>query len=143
MRPEELQMLELAIPRDVFDKMLNQAADEAPMEACGILAGRCGRVGKLYKMKNSEHRCDHFMMEPKEQFAVAQDIRAASLEMLAVYHSHPATPARLSAEDIRLALTPEILYVIISLGGPGGPVVKGFALENGRIAEVPLRILEE
>jgi proteasome lid subunit RPN8/RPN11 len=33
-------MLELAIPRDIFDKMLKQAADEAPMEACGILAGK-------------------------------------------------------------------------------------------------------
>ncbi len=136
-------MLKLEIPNNVFDEMVEQARAEAPIEACGILAGCDGRVEKLYKMTNVEHRRDHFMMAPAEQFAAVKDIRSASLDIVAVYHSHPETPARPSAEDIRLALTPGMIYVIVSLMGNNGPVMKGFQIEDGSINEVPVKIVED
>jgi proteasome lid subunit RPN8/RPN11 len=82
-------------------------------------------------------------MEPREQFAVVKDIRSASLEILAIYHSHPATPARPSTEDIRLALTPDVIYVIVSLQDTHAPVVKGFLIEECNIATVTVEIVEE
>jgi len=136
-------MLKLEIPEYIFKDMLKQARAEAPIEACGILAGGDGRVEKLYKMKNAEQRRDHFMMEPAEQFAAAKDIRSACLGMLAIYHSHPETPARPSAEDIRFALTPGMTYVILSLLGNNGPVIKGFQIEDGSINEVNVTIVED
>ena len=39
-------MLKLEIPSDIFERMLEQARAEAPIEACGILAGSDGRVEK-------------------------------------------------------------------------------------------------
>ena len=136
-------MLKLEIPNYIFDDMLEQARTEAPIEACGILAGGDGQVEKFYKMTNVEHRRDHFMMAPAEQFAAVKDIRSASLDVLAVYHSHPETPARPSVEDIRLALTPGMIYVIISLHGNNGPVMKAFQIEDGSINEVPVKIVED
>jgi proteasome lid subunit RPN8/RPN11 len=62
--------------------------------------------------------------------------------MLAIYHSHPETPARPSAEDIRLALTPNVVYVIVSLQNNNGSVVKGFHIAGTNVIEVPIRILE-
>jgi len=123
--------------------MLEQAKAEAPIEACGILAGTDGKVEKLYKMTNANGSSDHFMMEPKEQFAVVKNIRASALEMLAIYHSHPATPARPSVEDIRLALTPGVTYVIVSLQDVKRPDAKGFLIQNGDVREVPVRIPRE
>lgn len=136
-------MLKLEIPEYIFKDMLEQAREEAPIEACGILAGDNGRVEKLYKMRNTEQRRDHFMMSPEEQFAVAKDIRSVSLEMLAIYHSHPETPARPSAEDVRFAITPGIIYVILSLMDNNDPVVKGFQIEDGSTNEVPVTIVED
>jgi proteasome lid subunit RPN8/RPN11 len=133
--------MKLEIRNNVFEEMVKQARAEAPIEACGILAG--GRVEKLYKMKNAEQRRDHFMMAPAEQFAAVKDIRSASLEMLAIYHSHPETPARPSAEDVRLALMPGMIYVIVSLMGNNGPVVKGFQIEDSSINEVSVKIVED
>ncbi|MHC4149619.1 MAG: M67 family metallopeptidase [Planctomycetota bacterium] len=130
----------LVIPKAIFDQMIEQAKTEAPIEACGILAGRDKRVEKLYEMTNADNSNDHFMMEPTEQFAVLKDIRSAGLEMQAIYHSHPATQARPSAEDIRLALTPEVTYVILSLQPPKKPDVKGFAIEDSVVTPVPVRI---
>jgi len=136
-------MLKLEIPKEIFERMLEQAKAEAPIEACGILAGSNGRVEKLYKLTNADKSSDHFMMEPKEQFAVVKNIRASGLEMLAIYHSHPATPARPSAEDIRLALTTDVTYVIVSLQDVKRPDVKGFLIQNGDVREVQVRIPRE
>lgn len=123
--------------------MVEQAKAEAPIESCGILAGSGDRVEKLYQMRNSDQSSDHFMMEPEQQFAVVKDIRSASLEMLAIYHSHPATPARPSTEDIRLALTPDVIYVIVSLQDAQTPVVKGFLIDEHNVTSVNVEIVEE
>jgi len=136
-------MLKLNIPTHIFEQMTEQARTEAPIEACGILAGTNGRVEKLYKMTNAERRGDHFMMEPREQFAVVRDIRSSSLELLAIYHSHPETPARPSAEDIRLALTPNAVYVILSLQNGNAPALKGFRVDNGTVINVPVEISQK
>ncbi len=137
-------MLKLEIPTYIFEDMLEQAKAEAPIECCGILAGSGGKVEKLYKMTNAELRSDHFMMAPEQQFEAVKDIRSSSLDMLAIYHSHPETPARPSAEDIRLALTPGVVYLIVSLHGPnGGPAVKGFQIEDGNVTEVPVEVLKK
>ena len=136
-------MFNLEIPNIIFEQMIAQVKAEAPIEACGILAGNDNRVEKLYKMTNADNRSDHFMMEPTEQFKVVKDIRGSGLEMLAIYHSHPQTPARPSAEDNRLALTPDVTHIIVSLQNGDHPTVKGFLLENGSVAEVPVKIVEQ
>ncbi|MDP6636502.1 MAG: M67 family metallopeptidase [Phycisphaerae bacterium] len=134
-------MSTLEIPNEIYAQMLEQARQEAPVEACGMLAGVEGRVSKLYRMTNADAAHDHFMMTPEEQFAVVKDIRAEGLVMLAIYHSHPASPARLSQEDIRLALTPGVMYVIVSLVEEP-PVVKGFLIDNDSVTEVPVTVEE-
>ncbi len=136
-------MLKLEIPKHIFEDMLEQAKAEAPVECCGILAGRHGRAEKLYKMANTEGRRDHYLMEPEQQFGAVKDMRSSSLDMLAIYHSHPETPARPSVEDIRLALTPNVVYVILSLLGNNGPAVKGFQIDDGAVTAVPVRIMKD
>jgi proteasome lid subunit RPN8/RPN11 len=135
-------MLRLKIPNDIYEQMIEQAKDEAPIEACGMLAGRDTAVERIYRMTNTEAREDHYTMEPKEQFAAVKDMRAAGLNMLAIYHSHPATAARPSAEDVRLAFTSDIAYVIISLREAGAPFARGFVVENGQASDIRLDILE-
>jgi proteasome lid subunit RPN8/RPN11 len=143
-------MNKLEIPNTIYQEMVAQSRAHAPIEACGILAGSNGKVEKLYKMTNVDKSNTHFMMEPEEQFATIKDIRSAGLEMLAIYHSHPETPARPSAEDIRLALTPNVTYVILSLQSTNGATIKGFHIPapsetkgaGTDITEVPIRILE-
>lgn len=134
-------MLKLEIPNDIFERIVEQAKAEAPIEACGILAGSDGRVERLYTMTNADRSRTHCMMEPREQFAVVKDIRAAGLKMLAIYHSHPETPARPSAEDVRLALTPDVIYVIVSLRNAADPAIKGFLINEGAITTVPVEVL--
>ncbi len=135
-------MAEMEIPQTIFDQLVAQAKAEAPLEACGILAGRNGAVEKFYPMTNVNHSSVYYMMAPREQFDVVKDIRAAGRKMLAIYHSHPETPARPSAEDKRLAYTPGVIYLILSLQNAADPVLKGFHIEDGVVTETPVEINE-
>ena len=133
-------MSALVIPGSIYQELLNQARRQAPIEACGILGGRGDRVEVFHPMTNTDHGADHFLMEPAEQFKVIKSLRAAGQRVLAIHHSHPASPSRPSAEDIRLALTPDVLYTILSLQGPANPVLKAFAICEGVVTEHPLAI---
>jgi proteasome lid subunit RPN8/RPN11 len=79
-------------------------------------------------------------MDPVEQFATVRDCRAQGLAIKAVYHSHPETPARPSAEDIKLAYDPSLSYVIISLAEPV-PTIKSFIIKNGAVQQEPLETI--
>ncbi|MCP4604708.1 MAG: hypothetical protein GY847_30005 [Proteobacteria bacterium] len=119
----------LTILKTVFDQMITHAKQDLPIEACGYLAGKDGIVQKHYELTNMDASGIHFTFKPEEQFDALRDMRSFSFKPLAVYHSHPATPARPSGEDIKLAVDPSISYVIISLAGEH-PETKAFRIEN-------------
>jgi len=80
-------------------------------------------------------------MIPEDQFAAVKDMRAKRIKMLAIWHSHPATPARMSQRDLRLAYTADVVYVILSLATPAKPDIHGFVVNNGHLEETEVRIL--
>ena len=121
----------LRIPQAIYDTIIDHAREGFPLEVCGILGGLDGEVSVQFPMANVDASSEHFTLDPKEQFRVIKELRARKLEMVAVYHSHPASPARPSVEDIRLALTPDISHVIVSLVEPDTPVLKSFRITNG------------
>jgi [CysO sulfur-carrier protein]-S-L-cysteine hydrolase len=125
----------------VYEGIIAHARKEAPLEACGYLAAAGGIVCRHYELTNIDRAAEHYTMDPAEQFAAVREMRQQGLVMAAVYHSHPCTPARPSAEDIRLAYDPAVSYVIVSLREVE-PAVKAFRIEKGLVAAEPLAILE-
>lgn len=130
----------IQIPQAIHDDLINHAKEGFPLEVCGILGGSGDAVSAIYRMTNTDASNEHFMMEPKEQFAVIKDLRAKGLAMLAIYHSHPETPARPSQEDIKLALTPEVSYLIISLADADIPVINSYKISSGNVEFEPIAI---
>lgn len=120
--------------------MYAHAQRELPFEACGYLAMKDGIVVKCYELYNVDQSPEHYGMDPKEQFATVKAIREEGLQVAAVYHSHPETPARPSEEDIRLAYDPNISHVIVSLA-EGDPYAKSFLIKKGEVT--PEEILVE
>lgn len=131
----------IKIPSSVHDDLIAHAREGFPLEVCGILGGTGETVSAGYRMTNTDASNEHFMMEPREQFAVVKELRAKGLSMLAIYHSHPETPARPSEEDIRLALTPGVSYVIVSLADPAAPDVKSYRIEGGIVEPERIEII--
>ena len=132
----------LTIDKPVYDQMLLAARALAPIEACGLCGGRDGRVSRFIELTNADAAAEHYRMLPAEQFAAVRSLRAEGLRLLAVWHSHPASPARLSPEDLRLAYTPDVVYLILSLAQPLEPDLKGFSIHEDEGLTVPLCVAE-
>jgi len=131
----------IRIPQAVHEDMVAHAREGFPLEVCGILGGEGESVSTIYRMTNTDASNEHFMMEPREQFAVVKELRGKGLAMLAVYHSHPESPARPSEEDIRLALTPGVSHVIISMVDTRQPVVRSFKIDQGTVTPEDIKLI--
>ena len=124
----------IKIPQSVYDEVVAHALKDNPIEACGYLAGINGEVKYAIPMKNTDESNEHFSFDPQEQFDAFKKTKSEGLRLIAVYHSHPETPARPSEEDIRLAYDPNVSYVIVSLASET-PVMKSFLIKN-KTAEI-------
>ena len=130
----------MLIEEKIVTAMVEHGRRELPNEACGYLAAQDGVVGRHFELTNRDAASDHFTMDPAEQFAAIRQMREEGLELAAVYHTHPETPARPSNEDIRLANDPAMVYVIVSLLAVEEPI-RAFRISGGEVVEVPLRVL--
>jgi [CysO sulfur-carrier protein]-S-L-cysteine hydrolase len=128
------------IPEKIHQAIIDHAQAGFPLEVCGILGGNAAAVTSHFPMTNTDASNEHFMMDPKEQFAVVKALRAAGEEMLVIYHSHPESPARPSQEDIRLALTPNVFHLIVSLQERETPVARAFKITEGVVEPVALTV---
>jgi proteasome lid subunit RPN8/RPN11 len=133
----------IKLSRADFDRIIAHGRAALPNEACGLIAGEIIAEQKiiraLYCLDNADHSPEHFSMTSEDQFAAIKDIRAKGFTLLGNFHSHPATPARPSQEDIRLAFDPALSYLILSLKD-NEPLLKSFIIKDGGASEETLEI---
>lgn len=127
------------ITNAVYTDIIEYAQSKLPIESCGYLAGKDNVITRSYHLTNLDNSPQHFSFDPAEQFQTVKQARSEGLQILANFHSHPETPARPSEEDIRLAFDSNILYVIISFAAKI-PVVKAFAIHQGNVTEIEIRV---
>ena len=129
-----------------YDKIVAHAKKEAPVEACGLIAGELEGgdkiVKKVYILTNIDHAEEHFTLDPKEQLSAVKDMRAEGLVPLGNWHSHPVSPSRPSVEDKRLAYDSSASYMILSLMDEE-PVLNSFHIEGDKAEKEQLVIAEE
>jgi proteasome lid subunit RPN8/RPN11 len=130
----------LILEQQYIDEMIAHAKEDAPNEACGIIAGVDGRAKKLYPAINAEASPYRYSVEPKDLLRIYHDADEHGWEFLVVYHSHTHTEAYPSPTDIRLATWPDACYVLVSLMDDA-PVVRAFRIEGGAVTEEPIEIV--
>ena len=121
--------------------MLQHVSGNTPLEACGLLAGKDDRVEKVILVRNQAQSPVRFVMDPYEQLAAFEWIESQRLELVGIFHSHPAGPETASATDMAEAAY-EVVHVIWSRTN-GTWKARGFWLENGQAREVPLLVLDQ
>jgi proteasome lid subunit RPN8/RPN11 len=122
----------LQIPKAIYDAMIAHAQAEAPNECVGLLAGRPdGVVVERYPLVNELASPTRFCSDGQSLCAAERRRRAAGLEFLAIYHSHPSSPpvpSRIDTDpDVNFWCGVEVVSLIISLLPPA-PVVRGYWL---------------
>jgi proteasome lid subunit RPN8/RPN11 len=136
----------ITLPLAVWQAMRDQVDRWSPEEACGLLAGQLpGQVERSFPITNRLHSPSRFEMEPREQLRAFQDIEAAGLALLAIYHSHPMGPSNPSPTDLAEYAYPGVAYLIWApeLSGTS-PIwnARGYWLENDGYNEIPLQVMQ-
>ena len=87
----------MVIPADVRDAIVAHARAGLPNEACGILAGRDGRVERFFPAEPDEPSPYYYRIESRDQIRIMNEIDDAGLDLIGIYHSHVSSPAYPSA----------------------------------------------
>ena len=131
---------QLIIRKGHYLEMCEYVDRQAPLEACGLLAGRNDQVEKVILVRNQAQSPARFVMDPYEQLEAFDWIESNGLELLGIFHSHPAGPETVSVTDIAEAAY-EVVHLIWSRNHSDWRA-RGFWIEEGRATEVTLQIVE-
>jgi [CysO sulfur-carrier protein]-S-L-cysteine hydrolase len=125
----------VSIRRDSLAAIKAQAEREYPYECCGFVIGgeQLEEVRPIRNIQNEKHAADPlthprdartaYLMDPREQIAVLNEIDRRGLALKIVYHSHPDHDAYFSATDRRQACAfdpdypdyPDTAYIVMSI----------------------------
>ena len=136
----------VVLPPSLRDEIAAHARAEAPKECCGLIAGHGDRATRIVPCTNASPTPE-VRYQLKELRAVI-DIEDAGEELVAIYHSHPRSPAYPSPTDRREAHWPDARYVLVSLRydravpggqGPFGPELHAYRIvDHDVVVEVAL-----
>ena len=127
-------------------ELVDHAIADLPNECCGMISGEDGLATGVFRAANSEGSPFMYVMDPREQLRIMEDIDEAGQDLLAIYHSHTRSAAYPSRTDVELAFFPDTLYLIVSIADRDAPEIRAFRLSRGapegeQIAEEPVEIL--
>lgn len=132
-------MQSLTLTYEQLNRMIAHVNALAPLEACGLLAGRDSRVETVIEVTNQAQSPVRYVMDPLEQLQAFERIESRGLDLLGIFHSHPAGPETVSPTDIAEAAY-AVVHVILSRAG-GAWRARGFWIEDGAYREVTLHVL--
>lgn len=118
--------------------LLREARQRLPEEACGLLAGRDGRVHRIVTIDNvAALPTQQFRMNEQQLVRSIFDIERKGLELYAIWHSHPRGEPLPSPTDVREAAWPELCQLIVGLG-QAEPQLAAWRIAEERVTRIPL-----
>ena len=118
--------------RAQWGELVAHAREEAPNECCGYLRLDDGAVRQVVRSQNLRASPYGYELDPRSLLA-ANELDDDGYGV-AIYHSHPRSPAEPSQTDVNLAHYPHWSYLIVSLA-PERPEVRAWRIVDGRVDE--------
>ena len=123
----------MVIPAAIRGELRAHAEEEAPNEACGLLALRDGIAERYVRGRNAAASPYRFELDVDPETWFLED----DGYQLAVFHSHLSSPPRPSRTDVEnIGLWQGRPYLILSLGADA---LAAWTIEDGRIEPLPLQ----
>jgi len=121
-----------------MEEMRAYVEQHLPFEACGLLAGKKDQAQKMIGVTNQAQSPVRFVMDPYEQLRAFDWIESNDLDLVAIFHSHPAGPETASPTDIAEAAY-DVVHIILARIDMEWKT-HGFWIENGTAREVALQM---
>jgi proteasome lid subunit RPN8/RPN11 len=94
-------------------KLVEVAKDALPNESCAFLLGHNDRVAKILPMRNIDESPVTFSIEPTELIYAYNLAESKAMDVIAIFHSHPAK-AWPSSTDMKFMEINPVIWVIYS-----------------------------
>ena len=134
----------LTLSAVLYGQVLSHARTALPKEAVGLMGGSAiGEVSLVLPLPNIAAGNRSFIADPFAQFCALQRLQDESLELLAIYHSHPDGGVDPSQDDLAYARRWSCVHLIIAVSTHAGSDARfrGFRFgEGGCIDLVPIRV---
>lgn len=125
-----------------YQVIVGHCYDGLPDEACGLLSGpvlsdgeSTGEVSGVHTTGNADRSAVTYTVEPRDMLHAMRAAEANGDEIVGVWHSHTHTDAYPSATDVRQAVDPKWIYVLVSLRD-SEPTLRAYRIRDGEIAEI-------
>ena len=127
----------MKIRKEILDQIVAHAVADLPNECCGLLLGTAEIIEDSARARNTKRSRTRFQVEPADHFAAIRRARAAGLQIVGAYHSHPNGPSGPSEIDRARLTDPSMFHVIVSLAH-GTRTVRAFRLTDGNFSPLEL-----
>jgi desampylase len=122
--------------------MSRLSSNNPGQECCGLLAGRKGVITLAFPADNiASDPSKNYEIAPADIIRLMREFRAAGLDFLGIYHSHPNGENEPSARDVELAYYSEKIYCIVSPRPDAAKPVRAFSIRDGRAEELEIKVL--
>jgi [CysO sulfur-carrier protein]-S-L-cysteine hydrolase len=129
----------IRIQARLAEQMLVHARRDVSRECCGLLAGRDDLIARVFPATNALASATAYEIAPQELFHLMREFRAAGLQLLGIYHSHPTGENKPSERDIECAYYPDVAYFIISPRADALRAIRAFSIDGGRVSELEIQ----
>ena len=127
----------MKIRKEILDQIVAHAVADLPNECCGLLLGTAEIIEDAARARNTKRSRTRFQVEPADHFAAIRRARAAGLQIVGAYHSHPNGPSGPSEMDRARLTDPTMFHLIVSLAH-GTRTVRAFRLTEGNFSPLEL-----
>jgi proteasome lid subunit RPN8/RPN11 len=119
-------------------EILAHARESAPQECCGLLLGEDETARRVLRCRNVHPTPEtRYLVDRGQLFEAFKAAKDFDRELVAIYHSHPRSPAEPSATDRAEAYWPEAAYVLVSLRSER-PEVFAYRITAGKATGIPI-----
>ncbi|TCJ40950.1 Mov34/MPN/PAD-1 family protein [Parafrankia sp. BMG5.11] len=109
----------IEVSSGVVERLIAEAADAYPLEACGLLLGN-KRVEEVRPCANVHpDPARHFAIDPQALIDAHREARGGGPQVIGYYHSHPLGPPAPSATDRAHATGDGRVWAIVGEGRVG------------------------
>ena len=105
--------MEIFLTAGQIDQLASIAKRSLPNESCAFLLGKDERVVEILPMRNSDESTISFSIEPQEVLRAYDLAESKKLQVIGIFHSHPAKPEPSSTDRKFMEINP-VVWLIYS-----------------------------
>lgn len=135
-------MSRIRLNGDKADSLTSLAKDSLPWESCALLLGETSTenldeivVTDVIEVNNSDFSPVSFSIDPEDLIKAYQESESRNLQVVGIFHSHPAEPFPSSTDKKYMKLNPVVWLIYSTVTNES----RAFIFE-GELMEVELRV---